>query len=258
MHPMKNSKRLTKEQRAARDALARLLANREEADRSYNSLAESHGGRIISTDLVRFLDARYRDTPKGSPRDLTPSWDLAWRYAQDRLNREIKNRRKRRAVRFMAGGWGAGKTHALQHAPMADLSWDGTLSDPRKARRTIDLALANGWRVEIAYVFRDIELAIYGAVERAKTEGRSVPLSELPASHRAVQISIRKLLRRYRDNAQVAFMLVHNTGAKGIRGVPLFFTEAELAPGGALYYSLRYESYYAEAAREIQALNAQS
>ena len=225
---MKIPNRLNKEQQAAKDALVALLANRERADQCYNDLSESHGGRIISTDLARFLDTRYRDTPIGQPRDLAPSWDSASGYAQDRLKRELQSRRKRKVVSFMAGGWGAGKTHALDHAPAPDLAWDGTLDRPNWASEMIDLALTHGWQVDIAYVFRDIELAIYGTIERAKTEGRSVPLSELPRSHRRVQISIRTLLRRYRSNSQVSFTLLHNTGAKGILGTPVAFAETEL------------------------------
>ena len=173
---MKIPKRLSKEQQAAKDALAALLATPDAADRLYNALADSHGGRVVSSDLARFLDTRYRDTPAGQPRDLMPSWDLAWRYAQDRLKRELANRGRRKVMRLMAGGWGAGKTHALQGAALPDVAWDGTLSDRTWAREMIDLALAHGWRVEIAYVFRDIELALYGAVERARKEGRGVPL----------------------------------------------------------------------------------
>ncbi len=232
-----------------------MLADPAEADRRYNDLADSHGGRIISTDLARFLDARYRDTPAGKPRDLAPSWDYAFRYSQGRFERELRGRVRRKVVRFMAGGWGAGKTHALEHATMPDLAWDGTLKDPIWARGMIDLALDYGWRVEIAYVFRDIELALYGAVERAKDEGRSVPLRELPKNHRAVQLSVSTLLRRYRLNLNVSFMLLHNTGAKSVRGATLVIPERELAPKGALHYTERYEAYYAEAAREIEAHN---
>jgi hypothetical protein len=252
---MKIPKRLSKAQLAAQRALIALLANPAEADRRYNDLVESHGGRVISTDVARFLDERYRDTPSGQPRDLIPGWDYAWRYAQDRLERELRERDRRKVVRLMAGGWGAGKTHALEHAAVPDLAWDGTLSSSKWARKMIDLALARGWRVEIAYVFRDIELALYGAVERARDEGRSVPLRELPGNHRAVQLSISTLLRRYRTNRRVSFMLLHNTGAKGVEGTTLVIPETELAPRGALYYSQRYEDYYAEAAREIDAHN---
>lgn len=156
----------------------------------------------------------------------------------------------------MAGGWGAGKTHALAHATMRDLAWDGTLSDPKRAREMIGLALENGWRVEIAYVFRDIELALYGAIERAKDEGRGVPLQELPGNHRAVQVSISTLLERYRRDRRVSFLLLHNTGAKGVAGPTLLIPETELAPKGALHYSQQYETYYAKAACQIEALNA--
>jgi len=114
------------EQRAARDAFATLLRNAEQADAIYNALPEARGGKIVSTDLARFLDTRYRDSPKGQARDLVPGWDLAWRYAQGRLRREIENRNGRTVLRFMAGGWGAGKTHALQGAELADIAWDGT------------------------------------------------------------------------------------------------------------------------------------
>jgi hypothetical protein len=243
------------EQRAARNAFAALVQNTLQADAIYDVLPEAHGGRIISTDLARFLETRYRDTPEGQPRDLLPGWDLAWRYAQARLRREIVNRNGRIVLRFMAGGWGAGKTHALQGAEFADLAWDGTLREYLWAREVIDMAIENGWRVEIAYVFRDIELALYGAVERAKKEGRGVPLRELPGNHRAVQRSILRLLKRYDRHPQIVFLLLHNMGAENVHGKSLVIRIAELAPNGALYYTKRHEDYYAQAAREIEALN---
>ena len=49
------SLRLSKEQRAAQDALSALLENLDEADRRYDSLKDSQEGRIVSTDLARFL-----------------------------------------------------------------------------------------------------------------------------------------------------------------------------------------------------------
>jgi Zeta toxin len=249
--------RLNKEQQAAKTALERLLTNTAEADRSYNGVVGTRSGRIISTDLARFLDARYRDTPLGVARDLAPSWDLAWRYAHNRFERELRNRGPREIVRFMAGGMGAGKTHALEHshAKRADLIWDGTLRDPIWAKQMIELALYGGWKVDIAYVFRDIELAIYGAVERAKTEGRSVPLHELPQNHRAVQESIRRLIQLFGTNPNVSTNLLHNTGAGGVVGGSLSFRHDELAPGGSLHYTLNHESYYTEIAREIEARN---
>jgi hypothetical protein len=109
--------------------------------------------------------------------------------------------------------------------------------------------------VEIAYVFRDIELALYGAVERARKEGRGVPLRDLPGNHRDVQISTLRLLRYYDDHPRIAFLLLHNMGAENVRGKSMVIRVTELAPKGALHYAKRHEDYYTQAAREIEALN---
>lgn len=247
---------LAKEQRVARDVFAALLENLDESDRRYDSLAESHGGRIVSTDLARFLDVRYRDVPSGQPRDLVPGWDLAWRYSQDRFKRELARRGHRKIVRFMAGGWGAGKTHTLEGAEDPDLAWDGTLKDKTWAREMIGLALSNGWQIEVAYIFRDIELALYGVVERAAREGRGVPLVELPDIHRKVQRSILSLIREYEQNTKVSFLLLHNIGDARVNGSPKIFQYTELARGGALHYSPRHESYYAQIALDLDGLNS--
>lgn len=249
------TRKLSKEQERARNAMAKLLAKPAEADRIYDTFPDSHGGRIISTDIARFLDTRYRDVPVGQPRDLVPGWDLAWRYAQDRFARELQKPGPRRQVRFMGGGWGAGKTHAMSGADLPDLGWDGTLLDSDWSIKMMDLAIANDWRVEVFYIFRDIELALYGAVERAASEGRSVPLRTLPENHRGVQESIRKLIAHYPAGGRVSFILLHNTGTKKVKGRTLPFNDGELAPGGALHYSSSYESYYSEIAREIEELH---
>lgn len=251
-----SSPELTIDQRAAREAFAALLEQPAEADRLYNSLPDTRGGKVISSDLARFLDARYRNTADGQPRDLIPGWDLAWRYAHARFNRELRSRAGRTIVQFMAGGWAAGKTHSVG-ASEADLTWDGTLKDLKWAEMMIDLALRTGWLVEVDFVFRDIEIALYGAVERAGTEGRSVPLEELPGNHRAVQKSICGLITRYGINERVSFALLHNTGGLlGVRGKSLRFAETQLAPGGALHYSEEHEQYYRQVAGQIQGLNS--
>lgn len=247
--PDQPDKSLSARQLAAWSAFRNLLADPDEPDRRYNAFPESQGGKIISTDIARHLGADYHNTPPGQPRDLAPGADLAWRYSWDRLARELKNRSGRRLVRFMAGGWAAGKTHALEHSKTTpDLVWDGTLANTPWAVEMIDLAVANGWLVEIAYVYRDLELAFYGAMDRAGVEGRSVPLEQLPSIHRAVQQSITVLLDLYLRNDQLSFLLLHNIGTLNIRLDALHFSPADLAPQGALHYSPSYESYYTQAA----------
>lgn len=58
-------------------AMRELLSDPAEADRRYNALPDSKGGRIISTDLARFLDQRYASKPVKGLRDMKPGWGLA-------------------------------------------------------------------------------------------------------------------------------------------------------------------------------------
>jgi hypothetical protein len=245
--------KFTREQQKAHDDFKKLIADIPEADRQYDRLEASAKGKIISTDVARFLDKRYAATPKakGKLRDIAPGWDLAWRYAQDRLEREILNRRRREIVRFMAGGWAAGKTHALEKEQSPDLAWDGTLKDPDWAVEMIELALTHGWKVEIAYVYRDMELCFYGAIERAVTEGRSVPLNEIPSVHRAVQESISALYNAYFDHSNVSFLFLHNVGTRDVRSTPFPITISELETGGALHHTQTHESYFSKAANHL-------
>lgn len=250
--------RFTREQQKAHDDFKALIAAPAKADRQYDRLKGTSKGRIVSTDLARFLENRYAATPKGQPRDLAPGWDLAWRYAQDRLKRELANRGGRLVIRFMAGGWAAGKTHALENEQRPDLAWDGTLSDSRWAGEMIDLALGYGWKVEIAYVYRDLELAFYGAIERAQQEGRSVPLRKIPAVHRTVQQSVSTLYSAYFDNPEVAFLLLHNVGTREVRSTPLLVAIADLEMSGALHYTDAHEAYFSKAADHLERASGSS
>ena len=252
--PKKPSAKLTRIQHKAFDTMRELLTDSGESDRRYDALPDSKSGKIISTDIARYLDERYAlKLAVGKSRDLAPGWDLAWRYAQDRLRREIESRGKRRLLRLMAGGWAAGKTHALRHEPTQtpDLIWDGTLKEREWAFATIQNALKHGWKIEVAYVHRDLELSLYGAVERWREVGRRVPLKELPKVHREVQRSVLDLTHLFLGEEEVSFLYLHNLGTKEVpveaRPVGLI----ELADRGALHYLPRHEQYYSEAAEAI-------
>lgn len=245
--PTKPHEKLSAEQKAAWDKLISLLTDISQADQKYDRLPNCESGKVISTDIARHLDARYAKKPKkGALRDLEPSWDLAWRYAQNRLEREICKRGTRKTIRFMAGGWAAGKTHAVRNEPSTapDLVWDGTLKEFDWAVRMVDLALKHGWKVEIAYVYRDIELAFYGAMQRAKEEGRGVPLDKLPASHRDAQQVALKLFDLYLFDKSVTFLRLHNLGTSEVPITPLEISPNHLAFNGPLHYLPSHERYY--------------
>lgn len=246
-------KGFSREQKDAWEKMRSLLSNSVEADRKYNRLKPSYGGRIISTDIARHLDTRYAQKPKaGQLRDIKPGWDLAWRYAQDRMMRELESRGKRKLVRFMAGGWAAGKTHALRHeTTRPDLVWDGTLGEPVWAASMIEIALQKGWKVEVAYIYRNLELAFYGAMQRAKEEGRAVPLERMASNHRVVQQSIIKLSEVFLGRKGISFLYIHNLGKKGALADPLKIELKELEYNGALHYLEKHEHYYSEAAKHL-------
>ncbi len=243
----------TPEQTDAWEKMRSRVADTARSDALYDRLEASSGGRVISTDIARHLDDRYAARPVGDGlRDLKPGWDLAWRYAQYRLLRELENRGERAMIRFMSGGWAAGKTHALRNERSTpDLVWDGTLGEPVWAASMIEVALQRGWKVEVAYIYRNLELAFYGAIQRSRDEGRSVPLEALPRNHRAVQQSILKLTNVFLGRKGISFLYIHNLGKKGALADPLRIDFKELEVNGALHYLERHEQYYANAAKHL-------
>jgi hypothetical protein len=254
--PVSPQTKMSAEQHNAWQAMKDLLTDVDQADARYDRLVDSEGGRVISTDIARHLDQRYDRATKGTPRDIVPGDDLAWRYAHDRLARELDKGGKGKLFRMMAGGWAAGKTHAVQHLPdKPDLVWDGTLSKSRWAATYIDFALKQKWKVEIVYIYRNLELALYGAIQRAEEVGRSVPLNELPASHRSSQQSVLELSLNYAGTTGVSFLYVHNLGRKGAMAEPLKIVRNELELHGPLHYLDRHESYYRKASTYLHAKN---
>jgi hypothetical protein len=241
--PRKPSPDFSKPQRKAWEQMLLLLQDQKRADESYNNLEDSENGKIISTDIARYLDKQYAQEPaQGKLRDIQPGWDLAWCYAEDRLQRELAQSGKGKLFRLMAGGWAAGKTHAIRHLPnKPDLVWDGTLRDPLWAARVIEFALKSHWRVEIVYIYRNLELSLYGAIQRVAESGRQVPLEELPKSHQDAQQSILELSLNYAGTDDVSFLYIHNLGKKGAIAKPLKIDLKELELHGPLHYLDRHE-----------------
>ena len=255
--PARPSENLSPVQLKAFHRMRELLKDLDEVDRRYDELPQSENGKIISTDIARFLDRRYAKEPSpGKTRDMQPSWDLAWRYAQNRLERDIRLGGKGKLFRMMAGGWAAGKTHAIRHLrTRPDLVWDGTLSDPVWASQFIDFALQHYWKVEIVYIYRNLELALYGALERTEESGRAVPLRALPQSHVEAQESVLNLSLSYADIQGVSFLYIHNLGKKGAIADPLKIHLKELELHGALHYFKNHAEYYKTASSHLIAQN---
>ena len=127
----------------------------------------------------------------------------------------------------------------------------GTLGELRWAVEMVDRALGNNWRVEVAYVYRDLELALYGAVQRKREVGRGVPLDELPGNHRTVQQTILQLTELYQANSSVSFLYLHNLGTKEVEAGTPQIGLIDLEQHGALHSLPRHERYYSEAAEAL-------
>lgn len=151
----------------------------------------------------------------------------------------------------MAGGWASGKTFALEDAEPVDLAWDGTLSDSEWATSRVIQALEFGWRVQIAYVQRPIELALWGALDRALEEGRAVPLLELPAVYAKAQQSILTLHRVFGSDSRVAFVLIFNAGTGANPQTPRKLSISDIGPGGTVHYSAADVESFQQTAREV-------
>lgn len=251
--PNEPHKKLTSKQYKAWKAMRALLSdNLDAADKQYDAFEESENGKVISTDIARYLDKEYAKDPKGKLRDIEPGWELAWRYAENRLIYELVEGGKGKIFRMMAGGWAAGKTHAIRHLKSEpDLVWDGTLSRSTWAASIIELALKREWKVEIVYIYRNLELAMYGALEREKEERRSVPLKDLPKTHLEAQQSILELSLTYAGKPGVSFLYIHNLGRKDAIAEPLEIKRKELESRGALRYLKKHEQYYRTASKHL-------
>lgn len=88
------------------------IANSKEADGIYNLLPDSHGGKLIGTDVARELLPEYRDR-EGKLENTSATHRVGEVYARDRLWREIGRRGNRKMLLFTAGGVAAGKSTAL-------------------------------------------------------------------------------------------------------------------------------------------------
>ena len=194
--------------------MKRLVDNAEEADRAYDALPEAWGGKVINTDIARYLLPEYAASRNGRIRYLTATNRISSAYAKDRLWREIDNPRGRRRLMFTAGGVATGKSTAITRERVAatDLIFDGTVRDPDWAIRTIEHALTRGWGVLIHYVQRPMHLAVEGILTRVDREGRWGPLAGLPYTHRAAQQSFLGIAKHFAGNPSVLVRIWLNDG----------------------------------------------
>ena len=135
-----------------------LESNPDEFVRRY----KDRFGNVISTDSARSMWHEYEKNPG--------EMSFAVQYPAMALAKEVWQRelaatpKPDGSVLFLAGGAGAGKTHALNNVPevaalaaKADLVYDSTMGNYQFAVERLQQALDSGRKAVIVYVFRPLE-----------------------------------------------------------------------------------------------------
>ncbi len=223
------------------DKFKRLVDDQELADRIYDAIPDSHGGKVHGTDIAREMLEEYASSREGKMTYMNATGDTAYNYAKDRFWRELHRRGDRRKLLFTAGGVGAGKSSVVNDGLIeeADLVFDGTLRDVGWAKRVIEEALELGWEVRIEYVERPLDLVVKGVVERTEEEGRWGAIYQLPEIHRSAQESIRQIAKKFRNNSLVEIHYWRNDGDR--TKPPTRITFEQIDRNGEYSYDKVYE-----------------
>ena len=212
------------------------------ADKLYNEIPDAKGGKVIGTDIARELLPEFAESREGKLQYTNATGRVAQAYAKDRLWREIENPQGRTKLMFTAGGVASGKSTAVTDEMVAasDLVFDGTLRESDWTIKTIERAIAKGWRVEINYVQRPLPLVLQGAIDRAQSKGRWGSLADLPAIHQAAQQSILKIAKHFEGNPHFLLNLWLNDG-KTLKDQPKPLNLEQIDAGGEYSYDTNHE-----------------
>jgi len=199
---------------------ARIAANYDAAVAEYSALPDTEGGRVINTDLARELSPEYRANRALSADVHEAASAFAKRRYAELLAGPVAPG-KLPFVLATAGGAGAGKSSGLRAAGAEslanpDVTLDATLSVFDKAVKQLDQALASGREVRIAYTYRDpVDAFVRGALSRAMTNGRTVPLDAFVEGHVGSRATIGQLIEKYADDPRVQIVVIDNSRGAG-------------------------------------------
>jgi len=145
--------------------------------------------------------------------------------------------KERERVLFVMGGAGAGKTSVLtkEVVDLVDLVYDGRLDDGEWLITNINEALRNGWKVEVVYLQRPIDLAAKGTIERANRDGRWESYADIPVTHINTQRWIIEAAWAFADRQDVRFEFWSNDG-QAAGDVPSRLDLEDIVPGGRASY----------------------
>lgn len=197
----------------------------------YSKLKDARGGKVLNTDVARDLSPDYSASNDARSKLSAAVHEPASWLVKEMYQRKLAEPPKpgeRNMVLFTAGGTGAGKSSAIDGVnkelmDQAQIVYDTNMNTYASAKSKIDDALAAGKDVYIAYTYRDpVEALTGGALPRAMTKGRTVPLAEHAKTHNGAIDTILQLSDEYKNNDRVVFEFIDNSLGKGNqKSVPL-------------------------------------
>jgi hypothetical protein len=102
------------------------------------------------------------------------------------------------------------------------------LSNPEHSRGEVQKALAAGKTAQIVYTYRAIEEAMHGALNRAKEQGRAVPISTMIQTHHGSAMTVASLFDEHRGDPRVRFRFVDNSARNPKVGTLLTSHESKI------------------------------
>ncbi len=191
--------------------------NVPEAIATYRDRFQNH----ISADNARSLYEPWNESNENRQQLSgalgVPGGKLAQQVYDDAISQTQDGR-----VLFLAGGQGSGKTSAISDRELrgADVIYDNTFSNPARAEANIQKALHNGNQVRIHFIYKPLEEAVTGAIERAHAAGRIERPQQMAATHLASQKTFMTMAEKFADNPDVAFVVTDATGVTQKGGLP--------------------------------------
>lgn len=208
---------------AQREVEARTAFALETDLEGYLRRYEAANGNYLGADNAKDLFPLYAATDR-TRREFVE----AVHYASGALVKELWQRRLAQAARpgeyvlFTAGGPGAGKTSAIESQPScrelvarAHLVHDTMLAEFDRGVAKIEGVRRTGRNVVVIYVYRPVEQAMVGVIDRARHTGRIVTLPDVARKHFESQETLIALEEHYEKAPRVRFMVIDNSGPLG-------------------------------------------
>lgn len=207
-----------------REVEARTVHSLENNLEGYIQRYEAENGNYLGADNAKELFPLYTAGPK------TRRWYVeAVHYSSGALVKEIWQRKLAQApatpdeyVLFTAGGPGAGKTAAIESQPAcrelvrnAYVVHDTMLAEFERGVAKLAEVIASGRRVVVIYVYRPVENAMVGVIDRAKQTGRIVALKDVARKHFESQETLIQLAEHYETSPLTRFLVLDNSGPLG-------------------------------------------